>query len=194
MVTMVTPHGNTVIPPDDIIKDNKKNKKGGAPAKGGRGGARGGARGASKGKNKLCDLKSTVNFLNYTTVQFANCNGGAAAATGRGGKGKQVATGGKGGNVNTFKSAGKQPAGNNNNSGGGRGRGITGRGRRGGNNDQNTQVKQLQLLAQNQRLLQKQLQQLQTIQSRQNELLLQSSSSGSRHNDSFDGDRDVMMF
>ena len=50
MVTMVTPHGNTLIPPDDIIKDNKKNKKG-APAKGGRGGARGGARGGTKGKN-----------------------------------------------------------------------------------------------------------------------------------------------
>ena len=38
--------------------------------------------------------------------------------------------------------------------------------------DQNTQVRQLQLLAQNQQLLQKQLQQLQNIQSRQNELLL----------------------
>ena len=54
---------------------------------------------------------------------------GGAAATGRGGKGKQVTTG-KGGNVNSFKSAGKQPAGNNNNNnnGGGRGRGVSGRG------------------------------------------------------------------
>jgi len=64
--------------------------------------------------------------------------------------------------------------------------------------DQNTQVRQLQLLAQNQQLLQKQLQQLQNIQSRQNELLLNSNSSGRMgapgggYNDHLD--RDVLMF
>jgi len=68
--------------------------------------------------------------------------------------------------------------------------------------DQNTQVRQLQLLAKNQQLLQKQLQQLQNIQSRQNELLLSSNTSGrfgsssGAYRDDRDllNDRDVLMF